>query len=196
MNKCAIYSCSHRKGGNSDKAAELFAQGLAESGAKAELFTLRNHKVMHCLACDKCLDSPQNTCVLGERDDAEKLFAPLTTSPFVFFSTPVYFYHLPSMFKTWIDRGQRFWNARRKGNEQIANLAKRPAFACLVAGSRGDSLFDGSLLTLKYFLENFNLELKGALTLRAVDAKNDLEFDRELSAGVLELGRKAAQSCK
>lgn len=196
MHKCAIYSCSHRKGGNSDKAAELFAQGLAESGGQADTFILRNHKIEHCLACDKCLDSPENACVLAGKDDAEKLFAPLLDAPFVFFSAPIYFYHLPSRFKTWIDRGQRFWNARRSNNKQIKSLKKRPAYACLIAGSKGDSLFDGSLLTLKYFLENFNLELKGTLTLRAVDAKNDLEFDQELSASVLDMGRKAGGRCK
>lgn len=190
----AIFACSHRKGGNSRRAAELLAEGVAQVGARAEIIDLREYSVLHCLACGGCARDGQSRCVLRAKDQAEELFAPLLAAPVVAFASPVYFYALPSRLKALIDRSQRFWEARRKGDAWLCGLPPRAGFACLVAGQpTGDKLFEGPRLTLKYFLNNFGITLKEPLALRGLDGPGDLGADSGRSGAVLELGRALGQ---
>jgi multimeric flavodoxin WrbA len=104
----------------------------------------------------------------------------------VVFCSPIYFYALPSLCKTWIDRSQRFWEARRKGDAWLLEHPERQGFACLVGGQpAGQKLFDGARLTLKYFLVNFGMTLAEPVGLRGKTAGR-LEAD---GGPALALGR-------
>jgi len=187
-----IFACSHRGGGNSDAAAELVAQGVREAGAAVRVVRLREYSVLPCLACRACAAERQSRCVLREKDQAEELFDLLMTAPAVVFASPIYFYGLPSLAKTWVDRSQRFWEARRKGDAWVKALKQRQAHVCFVAGQpEGQKLFDGARLTLKYFLVNFGFTLAEPLGLRGVDALGDLLADASASQAAVELGRTA-----
>lgn len=191
----AIYACSHRKGGNSRRAAELLAEGIAQAGGLARIIDLREHSVLHCLACGGCARDGQSRCVLRAKDQAEDLFAPLLAAPAVAFASPIYFYALPSMFKALIDRSQRFWEAHRKGDAWLCGLPPRKGYACLVAGQpTGEKLFEGPRLSLKYFLNNFGIALEDPLHLRGLDGPGDLGANADASALALELGRRMASS--
>ena len=192
-----VFACSHRAGGNTDAAAELIARGVREAGGSARIITLREHPVRQCLACRACAADAQSRCVLRATDKAEELFSELMTAPAVIFASPIYFYALPSLLKTWIDRSQRFWEARRKRDSWVMALAERPAFACLVAGQpQGQKLFEGARLTLKYFLVNFGLTLGQPLGLRALDAAGDILADSAAVKSVLALGRSAYEAAR
>jgi len=196
MRSAVIYACSHRKGGNSDRAAELLARGIREAGGKSDTIRIREHQIRHCLACghcDKAIDLQGcERCVLGKTDDAWTLFKPLFTARTVFFASPIYFYHLPSMLKTWIDRSQQFWTARKTGENWIADLPERQAHAILVAGRpSGERLFTGADLTLKYFLHNFNFTLADPLVFRGIDRPDDLSGQPDLESRIIKLGSRA-----
>jgi multimeric flavodoxin WrbA len=113
-------------------------------------------------------------------------------APVVVFTSPIYFYGVPSRCKTWIDRSQRFWEARRKGDAWVMALRDRPAYACLVAGQpTGQKLFEGARLTLKYFLANFGMALAEPLGLRGLDDRGELLADAGAVERVVALGRAA-----
>jgi hypothetical protein len=195
MDHAAVFACSHRRGGNSDHAAELLAEGVREAGGRAEVFHVRDFKVMPCLACGYC-DSPEHTgrerCVLGTTDQAWDLFAHCLSARTILFASPIYFYHLPSRLKTWIDRGQQFWRARLDGEPWIADLPERTAHAVLLAGQpSGEKLFDGARLTLKYFVQNFNTDLADPLVFRGLDTRNDLQAESGFEARIREMGAAA-----
>ncbi len=194
----AVFACSHRRGGNSDAAAELVARGVREAGAGARIVRLRQYEVLPCLACRACASDALSRCVLAARDDAESLFDVLLRARAVVVASPIYFYGPPSRAKTLIDRGQRFWEARRKGDAWLAKTPDRRAFACFVAGQpTGNRLFDGARLTFKYFLENFGLPLTDPpLGLRGMDAAGDLLSDPEASRAVIELGHAAGRAAR
>jgi len=191
----AVFACSHRGGGNSDAAAALIARGVREAGGSARVIELRQFRVLQCLACRACAGEVQSRCVLREKDEAEVLFGVLMAAPVVVFASPIYFYGLPSLCKTWVDRSQRFWEARHKKDAWAMALAERPAFACFVAGQpSGPKLFDGARLTLKYFLVNFGLTLAEPLGLRGMDAAGDLLSSAEHTRSVVELGHAAGHA--
>ncbi|MBN2140651.1 MAG: flavodoxin family protein [Desulfovibrionaceae bacterium] len=193
----AIFSCSHRAQGNSNAAARLFLRGVEEAGGRGHLIPVRNFKVLPCRACRICEKDPKSVCVQKDKDYAHELFEILKTAPVVFFASPIYFYHLPSMFKTLIDRSQSVYAARQKGDPEIVSLPERAAHACLLAGrARGERLFDGALLTLKYFLQSFNLSLAEPMTMRAVERIGDLEENQEACARIIALGRAAWEAAR
>ncbi|WP_419785090.1 flavodoxin family protein [Pseudodesulfovibrio sp.] len=196
MTGAVIYAGSHRKGGNSDRAAALLAEGVRDAGGEAEILYLRDFETRHCLACGYCDKHTElrgrDRCILGGKDQAWEAFAPLFTAPTVLMASPIYFYHLPSRLKTWLDRGQQFWTARQTKEPWMAELPKRTVHAVLLAGQpTGQKLFDGARLTLKYFFNNFNLTLADPLTLRGLDEPGDLSGQKTLEESVIELGRTA-----
>jgi len=187
-----VLACSHRSGGNSDAAAELVSRGVREAGGEARVVAVRDYNVLACLACRACAKDKLSRCVLRGKDQAEELFALLLAAPSVVFCSPIYFYALPSLCKTWIDRSQRFWEARRKGDAWLLAYPERQGFACLVGGQpSGQRLFDGARLTLKYFLVNFGIGLAEPLAFRGKDARGDLEADPLAADRILALGREA-----
>jgi len=190
-----IFACSHRKGGNSDRAAELLAEGVSAVGGMPEIIHVRSHEIMPCLACGYCDNATARQgierCVLGPKDDAFTLFSHFFTARTILVASPIYFYHLPSMLKTWIDRGQQFWAAKKNGEPWMA-LPARTAHSVLIAGQpTGEKLFEGARLTLKYFVRNFNMDLAEPLLLRGVDKRTDLTRRADFEQQILKLGQQA-----
>ena len=190
--KAAVFSCTHKAQGNSNDAAHLFVRGVETAGGQADMVYLRKVKILPCTACGICEKDPESPCILAEKDYAVELFQLLMDAPFVFFASPIYFYHLPSLFKTWIDRSQQIWAAKHKGDPKVVGLPRRPAYVCLLAGRKqGGKLFDGALLTLKYFLDSFNLEITDPLTCKGIDKVGDLEADQAVTEALFNLGKGA-----
>jgi len=187
-----ILACSPRRGGNSDQAARLLAQGLEDAGARPETLHLREVELLPCVGCQACARSPGHRCVLERRDQAEEVFARILASGLLFIVSPIYFYHLPGRFKGFIDRAQRYYELRNAGDPALAALPPKQARACLVAGrTRGERLFEGALLTLKYFLWPLGASPGEPLCLTGLDAPGDLAADEAASARVRAFAAKA-----
>lgn len=193
--KAVIYACSHRKG-NSDHAAALLRQGVEEAGGQTETIFLRKHDILPCLACGYCDTNTagrlEDRCVLGAKDEAAALYAPLFSAPAIFFTSPIYFYHLPSRFKTWMDRGQQFWKAMMDKEPWVHDIPARTVHSVFVAGRpRGEKLFEGARLSLKFFLWNFNLTPGRTLEFRGTDAAKDLAGNEAACAAIVAMARAA-----
>ncbi len=190
-----IVAASPRPGGNSDRAADVLARTATGSGPEPapEVVRLRDYGILPCLGCGACGRHPQGLCVRAHEDRAEELFARLMDAPWVAVAAPIFFYHLPAQCKAWIDRGQRHYLLRQRQDPALLALPERLAHVCLVAGRpRGERLFEGALLTLRYFLAIYNLSLEGVVALRGLDAPGDLETDQGAVRALEELGRAAA----
>lgn len=197
MNPVSVLCCSHRPGGNTEAAARMVVRELQQAGIPNELLSLTDYEVQHCEACNACLAHPRCECRLAAVDQAEMLFERFLTAPAVVLASPIYFYHLPSRFKTLIDRGQRFWAAHEKGDPAILGLPARPAYVILAAArTRGAAIFDGALLTLKRFLFYFNIQPAAVATLRGLDGPQDFETDAAAREEVRILAGKAVQDLR
>lgn len=101
---------------------------------------------------------------------ADEIFSLIEAAPLLFISAPIYFYSLPAHFKALIDRSQRFWAAQNHASATKPLLPRppiKPTLVSLVAGRpRGNLLFSGSLLTLRYFLSPLNATISETRLLR------------------------------
>ncbi|MEA5088902.1 NAD(P)H-dependent oxidoreductase [Solidesulfovibrio sp.] len=193
--EAAVFLCGPRAGGNSDTAGLAFAEALAAAGAPVRVVKLREQRLEPCRGCGACA-GPGNRCPLDKDDDAaEALFDLIKAAPVVAFAAPIYFYHVPALFKAFIDRAQRRYAARLASAPRAVAPAALPAHVLLVAGrQRGEKLFEGALLTLKYFLWPLSRELAAPCLLRGMDAPGDLAADAAALADVAALGRAAARA--
>ncbi len=185
-----VFACSPRKGGNSDHCARAFAEGIQEAGGTCRMIFLRDHGVRPCLGCSACAATGE--CVLAGEDEAAMLFDLLMSAPFVMFSSPIYFYHLPALFKAFIDRGQSYYMRELNGDQLMAALPWREVYMGFCAGRpRGELLFEGSLLTMKYFLKIFHLSVHAHEGFRGMDGPLDFSRDHASVAAAQNLGKRA-----
>lgn len=192
-----IYSCSPRPGGNSDHAAELFSQGVVQAGGAPQHVFLRQYKVTPCLGCHRCDYDQDKRCFLTPNDQSGPLFQTLQSAPMIHIASPIYYYHLPAMFKAFIDRGQAYFLRVQNRDPELLSLPPRKAYVTLVAGqTRGEMLFKGALLTLKYFFNAFRISLAEPLLLRGLDGPKDLAEHGEAHSQILEYGRNAWMETK
>ncbi|SMF02683.1 flavodoxin family protein [Desulfovibrio gilichinskyi] len=184
-----IFACSHHRKGNSDLAANLFLKGIRKAGGNAEIVTLGDLDLHHCIGCLKCRTSKDNLCIFATKDEAQDLYLKIIHAPFTFFASPIYFYHLPSRLKTFIDRGQWAFEASSQSAPLFNNLADRHSYACFVAGRpKGEKLFEGAELSLKYFLKYFKTSLEPAITFKGIDFPNDLKSQPDKCGILIQAG--------
>lgn len=187
---------------------------------KASVSFLRGHAVEPCIACNACgrmagrlarrgtpltLASlahgpedgagrfPPFGCPLTARDDSAALLHALATAPSLCLVAPVYFYHLPARLKALVDRTQSFWSLRLAELDVFAGQDARICHVILIgARPRGEQLFTGSLLTLKYALGGLNIRLAEPLLLHGLDEPGELAADQEMARRVRAYAEKAA----
>ena len=139
---------SPRANGTTHSMARLIAGGLSGGGPVEEIALQEKH-IRPCRGCQSC-DAAPHVCPLARTDDAEAVFAAIAAADVVLWTSPVYFYGLPAQAKALVDRSQRIW----AGVEAGRPAGKGPLVLAALAAARprGEQLFTGSLLGLKYFL--------------------------------------------
>ena len=187
MSKILVLQCSPHAGGVSDSVADLFAKGMAEAGADLRTVALRDYAFSPCTGCGACFRPPHNCVLAGHplpgqngqcpvMDQAEEVFQLMAEAQLIMISSPIYFYFLPAHFKALIDRTQRFW-AKRGGEDRVPLPLSRakPVLVAMTAGRRrGNLLFSGSLLSLKYFLAPLDATIRETRLLRGLESLKDL----------------------
>ncbi|XPV76988.1 MAG: flavodoxin family protein [Desulfovibrio sp.] len=187
-----IFSCSHRPKGNSFDAAKLILQGIETAGGTGEILELNKFFLSPCTACGTC--TKKGFCPI-EEDDIPYLFHRLLSAKAVAFTSPIYFYALPSMFKTWIDRGQLYWEQKIQKHPEIVERPPMNTPVCFVAGQdKGEKLFEGARLSLKYFLANFNMKMNPLIALKSIDQRGDMSARNDLHEDLRSAGKAMVNS--
>lgn len=201
--------CSPRKQGNSSTALGL----LADIFPRAKTFHVCSEHILPCIACGVCEQFAQSTgekelfpsflqknnqesgsstsyekkialgCPLTKKDESTALLQAMYEAPFLFIVSPIYFYHLPSQAKALFDRMQPFWELQLAG--RLSARAKKRCYSIFISGRpRGEKLFEGSLLSIKYAVSSLGYELEEPLLLRGYDTKNDLRHDSDALSAI------------
>lgn len=95
-----IITASLRNNSSTDILAEAFAKGAMKSGHNVEKISLKNKEINFCKACYYCQNI--NRCI--QKDDVNGVLDKLINTDVVVFATPVYFYEMSGVLKTFLDR--------------------------------------------------------------------------------------------
>jgi len=179
---------SPRRGGNTDLLLEEALRGAQEKGANVERLYLSDYAITPCKECHGC-DHAGNCVVL---DDMQKIYPKLLEADVIIFASPIFFYGVTAWAKALIDRSQALWSRKYllKDPSLGKEGRKRKGFFISVGATKGQRVFDGAILTVKYFFDVLNAEYVGELLFRGVEAKGDILKHHEALQQAYEMGRK------
>jgi multimeric flavodoxin WrbA len=182
---------SPRRGGNTDLLLEEMLKGAEEAGAQIERIVITELKFSPCIECHGCDETGE--CVLD--DDMAKVYPKLLEAGWIILASPIFFYGVTAWTKALIDRVQSLWV--RKYRLKLApedQERRRKGFFISVGATRGEKLFDGALLTVKYFFDALGLEFAGQLLFKGVEGKGDIRSHPTALRQAFEAGKASANS--
>ena len=179
---------SPRRGGNTDILLEEALKGAEMEGAEVERLHLTDFNIIPCRECLQC--SNDGKCII--LDDMQKVYPKLLEADIIILASPVFFYGVTAWAKALIDRCQALWSRKYiLKDESLGKEGKRrKGFLISVGGTKGQRVFEGAILTAKYFFDVLNSEYVGELVFREVDAKGDILKRPEALQQAFEAGRK------
>jgi multimeric flavodoxin WrbA len=127
-----------------------------------------------------------------------KIYPKLLEADVVILASPIFFYGVTAWAKALIDRSQALW-ARKyllKDPSLGREGKKRKGFLISVGATKGPKVFDGAILTVKYFFDVLNAEYAGELVFRGVEAKGDILKHPEALQQAVVAGRKLVSDLK
>ena len=167
----AIYG-SPRRQGNTTLLLNQAVQGALDAGAQVEKVVLRDLKMSPCLEIYGCKETGR--CVI--QDDFQGVSNQLLACHGLMLASPIFFYTVSAHTKILMDRCQSLW-IKKYWVDKIPlgqRDLKRKGLFISVGATRGKRLFEGALLTLKYFFDILDAELWKALLYRELDFEGDV----------------------
>jgi len=187
----AVYG-SPRRRGNTATLLRQAVGGAREAGAQVEEFFLRDLKISPCLEIYGCKRT--GGCVI--KDDFQGLLEQIQASDGLMLASPVFFYAVSAHVKALMDRCQSLWVKKYwidKLPKGQSNFRRRGLFIAAGATS-GKRLFDGMLLSVRYFFDVLDAELWRALCYRGLDFEDDARRQTQYLREAYEAG-KALTEC-
>ncbi len=179
---------SPRLQSNTHLLLEEAMKGAASAGAEIEAILVDRLNIGPCREFYGCLKDGQ--CVI--RDDMDGIYPKLLSADVVIVAAPIFFYGLPAQVKGLIDRSQALWSRRYVLKRPVAP-GRKGAFIG-VGATQGKRLFDGSVLTVKYFFKAIGVDYAGELLVRGIDNRGDIRRRPGALAEAFELGVKLVQA--
>lgn len=183
MKNLIAFLGSPRIGGNSETLIENFLKGANETQKyKIEKIYLRDLKMSPCLEIYKCKENGR--CIIN--DDFQRIYDLIESADVIALSTPVMFYTVSAHTKILMDRCQSFWVKKYILNK---NSKPKDGYLFSVGATKGVKLFDGIIMTVKYFFDSFDCKLKDSVLVRGVDEKGEIEKCPEILEKAYFLGK-------
>lgn len=184
---------SPRRGGNTDLLLEETLKGAQKEGAEVERIYLTDFTITPCRECHGCDQTGE--CII--LDDMQKIYPILLDADIIILASPIFFYGISAWAKALVDRCQALWSRKYlvKDPSLGRNGKKRKGFFVSVGATKGPKVFDGAILTAKYFFDVLNAEYVGELVFRGIDGKGDILKYPEALEQAFEEGRKLVLDC-
>ena len=167
----AIYG-SPRRSGNTAALLKKVVAGARDSGAEVEEIVLRDLKISPCLEIYGCMQAGE--CAI--KDDFQVVRDKILASQGFILASPVFFYTVSSHTKILMDRFQSLWVKKywEDKTPKDRQTIKRKGLFISAGATRGKKLFDGMLLSVRYFFDVLDIELWKSLLYRKLDFQEDI----------------------
>ncbi|MFC1944315.1 flavodoxin family protein [Chloroflexota bacterium] len=180
---------SPRKKGNTELLLNEALKGAEGGGAAVERIETRKLKIAPCDESYRCMEAGE--CAV--RDAMQEVYPKLLDADGIILAAPIFFYGLPSQTKALIDRCQSLWVRKYILKKPFAPSKRRKGVFVSVGATSGAKLFDGAVLTVKYFFDVLDAEYAGSLLVRGVDWEGDILKHPTALKDAFGLGLKLAR---
>jgi len=182
----AVYG-SPRWGGNTARLLREAVRGARESGAEVKEILLRDLNMSPCLEIYGCKKTGR--CVIA--DDFQEVHDELLACRGLMLASPIFFYTVSAHTKILMDRCQAQWVKKYWLDATVFGQwsPKRKGLFISAGATSGKRLFEGTLLTVKYFFDVFDMELWRSLLYRALDEEDDVLRHPDYLREAYEAGR-------
>ena len=174
---------SPRMKGNTDLLLDEALKGAESQGAEVEKILVDKLQISPCKEYYGCLKDGK--CVI--KDDMDDIYDKLLVADAVIIASPMFFYTVSAQLMLLISRSQALW-ARKYVLKNLDIPEKRGAFIA-VGATRGEKLFDGPKLTVKYFFQAINAKYTDELLIRGVDKRGEIKEHPTALSDAYELGK-------
>jgi len=187
----AIYGSPRRKG-NTATLLRQAVQGARDSNAQVEEIVLRDLKISPCLEIYGCKKTGE--CAI--KDDFQKVRNQILESQGLILASPIFFYTVSAHTKILMDRFQSLWVKKYWIDKTVKDqwMIKRKGLFIAVGATKGKKLFDGTLLTIKYFFDVLDMELFRSILYRGLDFEGDVLKHPEYLEEAYTAGKTFAES--
>ncbi|MDY6842717.1 MAG: flavodoxin family protein [Thermodesulfobacteriota bacterium] len=179
---------SPRRDGNTSLLLDKVLDGMRVGGADVEKLVLSDYSISPCQECNGCADT--GNCVMD--DDMQMMYPKLLNADWVILASPIFFYGVTAQTKTLIDRCQALWS--RKYLLQKTSRPNRCGMFISVGATKGAKLFDGAMLTVKYFFDAIDVKYCENLFFKEIDKKGDIKNHPTAFQEAWEIGKRLAES--
>ena len=181
--KILVVLGSPRRNGNREALARTVVGEMEQQQTNSvEYIHLNKLKIRPCQSCGGC----EKTSICVIRDDMDALYEKVDAADRLFLVTPVYFYGPSAQSKAFIDRFQARWSRKYLLEKPFREGEDRKGYLLATAATKGEKVFDASLLIAKSFFDAINIKFGGSLVVRSVDKKGAIQDRLE------EISRAAA----
>jgi arsenate reductase len=163
-------SGSPREGGNTDTLLGAFLDEAEKAGAQIEKIVPARMTIKPCIECRTCED--EGFCPID--DDMQGVYRLLREADIVAAASPIFFYGVTAWIKAIIDRTQCLWARRHVLGLIDPGAASRVGVFLSVGATKGERLFDGASLTMKYFFDAVGARFAESLLYRRVEHPGDI----------------------
>jgi multimeric flavodoxin WrbA len=178
---------SPRRRGNTSTLLSRAIDGARDAGANVEEFVLRDLKLSPCLEIYGCKSDGE--CRI--KDGFAKVRDRILAAQGLMLASPIFFYTVSAHTKILMDRCQSLW-VKKYWVDKITPGSRPPARKGLfisVGATKGKKLFDGTLLSVRYFFDVLDMELWRSLLYRGLDFEGDVNQYPEYLTEAFEAGQ-------
>jgi len=160
--------------------------GAEQMGAEVDKVVVSEIKVHPCVEIYAC--RREGKCAI--KDDMEWLYVKLLEADHIVFSSPIFFYGLTSQAKAIVDRCQALWVRKYILGMGAGDKRVRRGVFVSVGATRGEKLFDGAVLTVKYFFNAIGVKYAGDLLIRGIEHEAQIREHATASQDAFRLGQR------
>ena len=187
----AIYG-SPRRRGNTATLLKHAVKGAADAGAQVDEIILRDLKMSPCLEIYAC--KKEGKCAI--KDDFQNVVDQILSADGLILASPIFFYTVSAHTKILMDRCQSLW-VKKYWIDKVPFgqwEPKRKGLFISAGATKGKKLFNGVLLTVKYFFDVLDMELFGSLLYRGLEFEEDVLTHPEYLEEAYEAGKALAKA--
>ena len=183
---------SPRKGGNTDQLLDKALEGARSAGAEILRVHARDLKMCGCIECGGC--DKTGKCVV--EDDMQSVYPFFEEANVIFLASPIFFYGVTAQVKALIDRSQANWSKRmlEKSTMERKSYDSGRGYLIAVGATRGENLFEGAILTARYFYDALDMTYEGGIFFRRLEKKTAVQEHPETLQEAFNLGVMAVKA--